>query len=62
MAPLQRMTYAEAVARIPARDLPDFWVGSVDTLTARLDGVREGDVGVIAHSPGRRGVYLVAYG
>jgi hypothetical protein len=56
------MSYDEAVARLPERVLPPFWVGSIDGLAARLDTLRRADVRVIAVSPGGLPVHLVAYG
>ncbi len=57
-----RMTYAQAKARIPERQLPGFWVGGVNGLAARFDALRRGTVTVIAVTPGGRPVHLVAYG
>jgi len=57
-----RMTYAQAKARIPERQLPGFWIGDVKGLATRFDGLRRGQVTVIAVSPGGRPIHLVAYG
>jgi hypothetical protein len=57
-----RMTYTQAKARIPERQLPDFWIGDVKGLGARFDSLRRGETRVIAVTPGGRPVYLVAYG
>ncbi|MGW8182064.1 MAG: hypothetical protein ACWGQW_25320, partial [bacterium] len=59
---LAGMTYEEALARIPDRDLPEFWVGDVNRLPARLGKVKQGRVRAIAVTPGGRPVYLVSYG
>ncbi len=60
--PWRPMTYEEAIGRIPARTLPDFWFGDVAGLDERLASLRAGEVSVIATSPGRRPIYLVTYG
>ncbi len=56
------MTYAQAKARIPERTLPNFWIGDVEELTARFDGLKRGRAIVLATTPGRRPLYLVACG
>lgn len=58
----ETMTYEEAIERIPNRDIPAFWIGKVDGLSARLDTLERGDVRVIAVSPGGRPIHLVTYG
>jgi len=57
-----RMTYAQAKARIPERQLPDFWVGDVKGLAPRLDCLQRGTATVIAVTPGGRPIHLVVYG
>jgi len=57
-----RMTYAQAKARIPERQLPGFWIGDVKGLAARFDGLQRGTATVIAVTPGGRPIHLVAYG
>jgi hypothetical protein len=56
------MTYAEAKARIPVRDLPQFWIGDVRDLGRRFATLSQGEVKVIATTPGGRPVHLIAYG
>ena len=57
-----RMTYAQAKARIPQRQLPDFWVGGVQGLADRFERLHRGTARVIAISPGGRPIHLVTYG
>ncbi len=61
-APAGRLTYAQAKARIPERQLPEFWVGDVRGLAPRLDGLQRGKVSVAATTPGKRPIHLVVYG
>jgi len=56
------MTTEEAIARIPDRELPAFWVGDVATIARRCASLKQAEVRVIATSPGSRPLYLVAYG
>jgi len=56
------MTLAQARARIPKRQLPEFWVGSMEKLWEQLAKVKTGRVEVIAKTPGGRPVHLVSYG
>lgn len=58
----ETMTLDEALARIPPRPVPHFWVGDVDPLRRGLDAVKRGGVTSVAHSPGRQPVWLVTYG
>jgi hypothetical protein len=58
----ETMTYDEALARIPQRTIPDFWVGDPDALARLLETVRRGAVRALATTPGGRAVHLVAYG
>lgn len=57
-----RMTYAQAKARVPQRQLPEFWVGDVKGLADRFERLTRGTVRVIAISPGGRPIHLVTYG
>ncbi|HPC95036.1 MAG TPA: M14 family zinc carboxypeptidase [Sedimentisphaerales bacterium] len=57
-----RMTYAQAKARIPQRQLPEFWVGDVKGLADRFERLTRGTARVIAVSPGGRPIHLVTYG
>lgn len=57
-----KMTYEEAKERIPERELPDFWVGDVDRLSEQVAGLKRGQVTTLASTPGKRPLYLVAYG
>ena len=61
-AEAQTMTYEQAKQRIPKRELPEFWVGDVERLTACIAEVRRGTVSVLAKTPGGRPLHLVAYG
>lgn len=56
------MTYEQAVARIPQRELPPFWVGDTDRVGAIVAGLQRAEVKTIAATPGRRPVVLVAFG
>ena len=58
----ETITYREAVARIPDRSLPDFWVGDVEPLLTLLQTVKRGRVTQIATTPGGRPLHTVAYG
>ncbi len=59
---LGKMTYEEALARIPHRAVPDFWVGDLEGIDRGVERVTRGRVRTIATSPGGRPVYLVTYG
>ena len=61
-ADASRMTYAQALRRIPERKIPRFWVGDLTGLSTRLKKLAEGEVRVIATSPGGRPIHLVTYG
>ena len=56
------MTLEEALERIPERELPDWWVGDLDSLQAHLDALQPADVREIAVSPGGTPLLLVTYG
>ena len=56
------MTYEQAKARIPVRELPDFWVGEMEKLYKQLAEVSNGRVKIIANTPGQRPVHLVSFG
>jgi hypothetical protein len=56
------MTYEQAESRIPDRELPDFWVGETEKLKKQLAKVSNGQVRVIANTPGGRPVHLVSFG
>lgn len=56
------MTYEQAKARIPDRKLPDFWVGDMDKLEKQLKKIKNGQVQMIATTPGGRPVHLVSFG
>jgi hypothetical protein len=58
----ERMTDNEAKARIPERQLPDFWVGDLTTLASRIDGLKRGTATTLCVTPGRRPMYLISYG
>jgi hypothetical protein len=59
---VERMTYAQAKARIPDRPLPAFWVGDVKDLPQRFEHLKRGQMTVIAVTPGGRPMHLIAYG
>lgn len=61
-AAADRMTYAEAKARIPRRSLPDFWIGDVQGLPRRFERLARGHVTTIATTPGGRPIHLITYG
>lgn len=56
------MTYEQAKARIPKRDLPAFWAGSPESVITGIEKVKRGQVTEITRSPGGRSLFLVAYG
>lgn len=56
------MTYAEAKARVPTRDLPLFWIGEAAGLRHRWERLQRGDVSTIATTPGGRPLHLIAFG
>lgn len=57
-----KMTYEQAKRSLPARDLPEFWVGDVKDLPGRWEKLRHAEVEVIAKSPGGRPLHLISYG
>jgi len=59
---VDRMTYAQAKARIPDRSLPDFWVGDVKGLTSRFERLERGKLIILATTPGGRPLPLVTFG
>ena len=60
--PRVKMTYEEAVARIPRRKLPGFWVSTVERVVKEVGKVRVGKVREIGASAGGRALYAVSYG
>ena len=58
----EKMTYKQAVQRIPARRLPGFWIGDVNDLPRRWEKLKLGQVKTIATSPGGRPIHLISYG
>jgi hypothetical protein len=56
------MTYKQAKAGIPTRELPDFWVGGTEKLEKQLAEVSNGEVRVIANTPGGRPLHSVSFG
>ncbi len=58
----ERMTYAQAKARIPGRPLPDFWIGDVKDLPQHLEHFTRGKVTVVGVTPGGRPIHLIACG
>ena len=61
-ADADRMTYGQALQRIPDREIPKFWIGGVTGLSTLFEKLTEGKVRVIATSPGDRPIHLVTYG
>ena len=59
---VERMTYAQAKARIPDRQLPDFWIGDVKGLPSRLEHLERGKLTVLGTTPGGRPIHLVTFG
>jgi hypothetical protein len=58
----QKMTYEEARSRLQPRELPEFWVGTVEDLPGRWAKLSLGEVRQIAESPGGRPLHLISYG
>ena len=56
------MTYEQAKARIPQRELPGFWVGGMEKLEKQLAEVSHGEVRIIANTPGGRLMHVVSFG
>jgi heparin/heparan-sulfate lyase len=56
------MTNEQAKARIPVRNLPDFWIGTMEKLKSQLAQVNDGQVQIIAKTPGGRPLHLVSFG
>jgi hypothetical protein len=56
------MTLEEARQRIPARELPVFWAGSLAAVDACLQKVSRGELTTITTTPGGRPLKMVAYG
>jgi hypothetical protein len=56
------MHYQEALARIPQRRLPSFWVGDVAGIGELWQKLARGSARTIATTPGGRPLHLVAYG
>jgi hypothetical protein len=61
-ADVEKMTYEQAKQRVPARELPKFWVGDVQDLAAHFEKLTRGKVRTIATSPGGRPMHLVTFG
>jgi len=59
---VERMTYAQAKARIPDRPLPDFWIGDVQGLSSRFEHLERGKLTVLATTPGGKPILMVTYG
>ncbi len=56
------MTHETARQRIPKRELPDFWVGSLEQLEKSISNLKKAEVTTLAKSPGGRPVQLIAFG
>jgi hypothetical protein len=56
------MTYNQAISRILDRELPDFWIGDMEKLKKQLAKTNNGQVKVIANTPGGRPMHLVSFG
>ncbi|MFC7215878.1 M14 family zinc carboxypeptidase [Saliphagus sp. GCM10025334] len=61
-ASVDTMTYEEAVDRIPDDPVPEFWVGSLETLEDRLRSLERGSIEELPDSGGGRPIRLVTYG
>jgi len=59
---VDRMTYAQAKARIPDRPLPDFWIGDVKGLASRFEHLERGRLTILGITPGGRPIHMVAFG
>jgi hypothetical protein len=59
---VDRMTYAQAKARIPDRRLADFWIGDVTGLTSRFEHLERGKLTILSTTSGGRPIHLVTYG
>jgi len=58
----QKMTYQEAQRRLQPRELPAFWVGSVEDLASRWAKLPAGQVRETTRSPGGRPLHLLSFG
>jgi hypothetical protein len=58
----EHMTHAQAKARIPDRQVPDFWIGDVKDLPQRFQRLKRGQMTVAAVTPGGKPMHLIAYG
>jgi hypothetical protein len=56
------MTYAQALERMPKRELPKFWIGDIHGLSKRFDALKHGKATIIARSPSGRPIHLISYG
>jgi hypothetical protein len=61
-AEAEKMTYEQAMQRIPDREIPKFWIGDAAGLSGRFEKLIEGQVRTIAISPGGRPMHLVTFG
>ncbi len=61
-ARVDHMTYAQAKARIPDRQLPDFWIGDVKRLAPRFEHLERGRLTILGLTPGGRPIHMVAFG
>ena len=61
-AEVTKMTYEQAIQRIPDRKIPKFWAGDVADLSGRFEKLVEGNVRTIAITPGGRPMHMVAFG
>ncbi len=58
----QKLTYEQARQRLQPRELPEFWMATVDDLPKRWANLSVGRVREIAKSPGGRPLHRIAYG
>ncbi|MBN1674925.1 MAG: hypothetical protein JXR37_28040 [Kiritimatiellae bacterium] len=56
------MSLATARARIPKREIPAFWVGDGGAVERCVREVKNGQVRVLARSPGEHPIHVIAYG
>jgi hypothetical protein len=61
-ARVDHITYGQAMARIPERRLPAFWIGDVRGLASRFEHLEHGRLTILDATPGGRPILMVAFG